>query len=147
MMIGPSKQEGTGRQSAVWVPIVSVLVVIAAVAFAVYFAGRALSDLNAMEADMNRMSERVGTLEAMNRQIGTAVGQMQQMNAHLGATNRTLDNANGRLATTDATLSRMSADVGTMARGIRSIDLMRSDIDMMTRKIGNSFLFRGVKVK
>jgi hypothetical protein len=30
---------------------------------------------------------------------------------------------------------------------MRSIDMMRSDIDMVTRKIGDSFLFRGVKVK
>jgi septal ring factor EnvC (AmiA/AmiB activator) len=146
--IGPAPRDSAGQRSVALVPLVSLSVVIAAVALlAFYFVGRALSDLDAMQADMNRISERLGTLEAMNRQMGTAIGQLKRANAQLIATNRTLDHANGKLEGTDATLSRISADLGTMARGMRSIDMMRSDIDMVTRKIGDSFLFRGVKVK
>ena len=145
--IGPAPRDSAGQRSVAWVPLVSLSVVIAVALLAFYFVGRALSDLDAMQADMNRISERLGTLEAMNRQMGTAIGQLKRANAQLIATNRTLDHANGKLDGTDATLSRISADLGTMARGMRSIDMMRSDIDMVTRKIGDSFLFRGVKVK
>jgi len=152
MAIGPVTRESVEQRSVAWKTLVflSVVISVVIVAFAslaLYFGGRALSDLDAMQADMNRISERLGTLEAMNRQVGTAVDQLERANAQLVATNQTLDHANSEFNRTNATLSGMSADLGAMARGMQSIDRMRSNIDMLTRKIGGSFLFRGVKLK
>jgi DNA repair ATPase RecN len=128
-------------------PLVFSIVITVIALLTVYLGSRAVSALGAIRADIERISERLETIETMNRRMGVAVRQLERANAQLIATDRALDRTNGKLDMTDATLSHITAELGTMAGEMRSLVMMRSDIEIVTRKIGNSFLFRGVRLK
>jgi chromosome segregation ATPase len=141
------------QKTAVW-PILGLLAA-AILLLAILGAVRAIGDLEAMGADVHRMSDRLQTLDAMNLKLGQlntmssnlssmqkrldlTVGQLEQANALLVTTNGKLDVANNEIKDMVGTTRAMSYQ-------LQSVGAMRADMDELTHKLSGSFLFRGVK--
>jgi hypothetical protein len=142
-------------QPGAWPWVLAALLAAGIVAFAIFGAVRAIGDLETMQADVHRMNDRLGALDAMNRKLGQlntmshnldsmrrrldlTIGQLRQTNGLLVSTNVKLDVANG-------SMKDMVGTMLVMNRHLQSVDAMRADIHEMAHKLSGSFLFRGVK--
>jgi methyl-accepting chemotaxis protein len=142
------------RQRTVMWPFVGLLGAVILL-LGIFGAVRAIGDLEAMAADVHRMSDRLQTLDAMNAKLGqlnTMSSNLSSMQARLDLTVGQLKQANALLITTNGKLDVANNEikdmVGTtraMSRQLQSVGAMRADMDELTHKLSGSFLFRGVK--
>ena len=84
--------------------------------------------MDVVATNIERVSKQMQTLDRVDRQLATMNGKLSKTNELLLRTNASLDTMVGESKAADAKLARMEAD-----------------ISVMSHKISDSFLFRGVK--
>jgi len=152
-----------------WAWVLAAAVAASIAVLAALAAARVIGDLESMQADVHRMSDRLGVLDSVNEKLGkletvsSEVGSMQRevdlALAGLRRANGLLATANGQLGTANGALARASSDVEVangsmksliattrgMNRQLKAVGSMSADIHEMAHKLDGSFLFRGVK--
>ena len=138
--VNPSAEKRHFGLSAVaWA--VAAVVLIGAVLVTLHI----VAQLDAMSADLVRVSTSLDSLKAMNQKLDMLNGMsvtLRQMNGKLSITNHSLDAANRQLSA----MAAESHTAGSSLQGMqRTLSGMQNDIRVMSHKISGSFLFRSVK--
>ena len=143
-----------------WVPAAVLAVSIATIGTIEAF--RLIGDLESMQADVHRMSERLGVLDSVNQKLGKldtlsaelssmrgelnlTLTQLRRANGLLAAANGQLVTADGQLDVANGSMKSLIATTRGMNDQLRSVAAMSADIHEVAHKIDDSFLFRGVK--
>lgn len=128
-----------GLSAVAWA--VAAVVLIGAVLVTLHI----VAQLDAMSADLARVSTSLDSLKVMNQKLDMLNGMsvtLRQMNGKLSITNHSLDAANRQLSGMAA--ESHTAD-GSLQGMQRTLSGMQSDIRVMSHKLSGSFLFRSVK--
>jgi methyl-accepting chemotaxis protein len=123
---------------------------------------RVISDVESMQADVHRMSDRLGVLDSVNQKLGKldtmstelgsmrgeldlALVQLRRANVLLSTAKGQLGTANGQLDVANRSMKSLLATASGMNRQLRSVGALSADVHEVAHKIDDSFLFRGVK--
>lgn len=125
----------------------AAVVIVLVVGFAVLSAF-AVRELVSMAGNLQMVSTRLGTLEAMNQKLGDMDQKLDRLQTVAGglATMRTeLNETNAQLGATNRSTDAMRGSLTRMESDIRTLSSIRGDIHLMVHKIAGSFLFKSVK--
>lgn len=127
--------------------VAAAVVIVLVVGFAVLSAF-AVRELVSMAGNLQMVSTRLGTLEAVNQKLGDMDQKLDRLQTVAGglATMRTeLNETNAQLGATNRSTDAMRGSLTRMESDIRTLSSIRGDIHLMVHKIAGSFLFKSVK--